>query len=169
MLEGDQAKRETESKTEPNEFMNTTINEHCIDVCNSLLRGELSAIETYNQAIEKHTGTPESSELARIRDEHARSVAKLRSNISGMGGTPSTDSGAWGVFAKAVQGTANLFGEDSALAALKQGEEHGRNEYRDALADDEVLAECKELFRSDLLMRVEEHISTLGRLEDANA
>ncbi|WP_193212903.1 DUF2383 domain-containing protein [Luteolibacter marinus] len=148
--------------------MNTTLNEHCIDVCNSLLRGELSAVETYNQAIEKHAGTPEATELARVRDEHARSVAKLRANVSEMGGIPSTDSGAWGIFAKAVQGTANLFGEDSALAALKQGEEHGRKEYHEALADDEVMTECKELFRSDLLMRIEEHIATLSRLEAAN-
>ena len=33
--------------------MNTTTTDKCIEACNSLLRGEISAIETYNQAIEK--------------------------------------------------------------------------------------------------------------------
>jgi hypothetical protein len=28
--------------------------EHCIKVCNSLLRGEISAVETYDKAIEKY-------------------------------------------------------------------------------------------------------------------
>lgn len=149
--------------------MSTTtqeINEHCIEVCNRLLRGELSAIETYNKAIEKFTRETASGELARIRDEHARTVGKLRTNIFDMGGEPSTDSGAWGVFATSVQGAANLFGVDSALSALLRGEEHGREEYEEALKDDDVMESCKQLISGDLLPKTREHILTLKRLED---
>lgn len=145
----------------------TQDNKHCIKVCNSLLRGELSAVETYRQAIEKFTPSPEMAELSRILGEHESAVAKLRVNVAEMGGEPETGSGAWGAFAKTVQGAANLFGEDSALSALQQGEEHGREQYRDALGDDEVLSDCKKLIRSALLPAVEEHIAALKRLSDA--
>lgn len=40
-------------KPKPFQLMNT-IHDHCINVCNSLLRNELYAVETYGQAIEKY-------------------------------------------------------------------------------------------------------------------
>lgn len=140
---------------------------HCIDICNSLLRGELSAVETYNQAIEKFSDAAACSELIRIRNEHVESVAKLQANVVSMGGEPDNDSGAWGVFSKLVQGTANLFGDESALMALKRGEEHGRDEYQKALDDVRVMPSCKELMLNDLLPKVQSHISTLDRLEES--
>lgn len=148
--------------------MNTTTNnnQECIHACNSLLRGELSAIETYNQVIEKFSDENACSELTRIRDEHTKSAGKIRANVVQMGGEPSTDSGAWGAFAKAVQGSANLFGDDSALNSLQQGEEHGRNDYERALDSDDVLPDCKQMIRTELLPKVREHIAVLERLED---
>ena len=47
----------------------------CIDVCNSLLRGELSAVETYSLAINRYVGKPAVTELQKIRTEHALSAA----------------------------------------------------------------------------------------------
>ena len=140
---------------------------NCIDVCNSLLRGELSAVETYSQAITKYSGKPVLGELQRIRSEHAQSAARLTENVRSMGGKPDTDSGAWGVFAKAVQGAANLFGADSAIESLQRGEEKGREDYQDALENEDVMAECKTMIRNELLPRIERHLSALARLEDA--
>jgi hypothetical protein len=48
--------------------------DHCIDVCNRLLRGERSAVETYDKAIEKYGSEPAAATLRRIRDEHALAV-----------------------------------------------------------------------------------------------
>lgn len=135
--------------------------EHCIGVCNRLLRGELSAVETYNLVIQKFSDEPEVGELSRLRDEHAWAVSRLQENVRGMGGRPDTDSGAWGAFTKTLQSTANLFGENSALSLIEQGEKHGQNDYQDALADDEVMADCKMMIRSELLPRIEQHIETL--------
>ncbi|MFC7336807.1 DUF2383 domain-containing protein [Haloferula chungangensis] len=147
--------------------MNTsTQNEECIEVCNSLLRGELSAVETYAQVIEKFDGDPKLGELQRIKDEHLTSVNRLIVNVTEMGGVPSTESGAWGTFAKTIQGAANLFGENSAISALLQGEEHGQSEYEDALKDDVVMMDCKTMIRSELLPRVNEHIVALKRLSN---
>ncbi len=141
-------------------------NEECIKVCNSLLRGELSAVETYSLAINRYAGKPAVGELQRIRTEHALSAARLSQSVREMGGTPEEESGAWGLFAKAVQGAANLFGADSALESLQRGEEKGRSDYEDALKNDEVMAAHKEVISSELLPRINHHIATLERLEE---
>lgn len=136
----------------------------CIEVCNSLLRGEISAVETYKQTITKFEGDSAATSLRKICAEHEAAASLLRQNVSRMGGEPSTDSGAWGTFAKSVQGTAKMFGESSALKGLQEGEEHGRNEYEDALENDDVMSDCKELVRSNLLPRIERHITELKSL-----
>jgi uncharacterized protein (TIGR02284 family) len=143
--------------------MNTT--EKCIKVCNSLLRGELSAVETYSQAIRKYEDSPVADQLREIRNEHVNSSKILADNVAGMGGVPETDSGAWGVLAKAVQGAANLFGANSAIESLLEGEETGRSDYEDALTNQDVLPECKAMIRDSLHPATVRHISRLQSLE----
>lgn len=144
--------------------MNAT--DECIDVCNSLLRGELSAVETYNQAIAKFGSDPERRALEGIRAEHQRSVSRLREHLIDMGATPASDSGAWGSFAKAVEGTAKLLGESPALKALEEGEEHGIDEYEEALRNPDVMSEIKTVIRAELLPALSNHIAALARLRN---
>jgi hypothetical protein len=144
--------------------MNST-NDHCIDTCNSLLRGELSAVETYSQAIDTYAGTSVVEKLRGIRAEHVNSAALLSANVREMGGEPEKDSGVWGIFAVAVQGTADLFGENSALASLRKGEQIGRDDYQDALADADVMPDCKRLISEELLPAVNRHIAVLESFE----
>ncbi|BDS06801.1 hypothetical protein NT6N_18410 [Oceaniferula spumae] len=146
--------------------MNTTpqYNEDCIKECNSLLRGELSAVETYEQAIDKFGHEGQGMPLRRIKEEHQASVRDLKDSITAMGGIPDDESGAWGTFATAVQGAANLFGDNSAVAALKQGEKHGENEYEEALEKDCIMPSCRSQIQTKLLPRVKSHISTLDSL-----
>jgi uncharacterized protein (TIGR02284 family) len=145
--------------------MNT---EHCIDICNGLLRGERSAVETYDQALEKYREElAVLPELTRIRSDHAAAVRELEANVLSMGGTPDETSGAWGSVAVAVQGTANLFGAGSALESLQQGEKAGEHDYEKALEDDEVMTECKSLIQTKLLPTVQEHVVTLEALQEA--
>jgi len=136
----------------------------CIDVCNRLLRGELSAAETYRQTISKFEGDPAVTTLRQILSDHEFAAELLRNNVLEMGGEPSTDSGAWGVFANTVQGVAKVFGESSALKGLQQGEEHGLDDYEDALEDDDVMASCKDMIRADLMPRTRQHIASLQEL-----
>ena len=141
--------------------MSTTTTQECISTCNRLLRGEISAVETYGQAIEKFAGEPEVAVLRRIRDDHRESVSKLKANIMSMGGNPDTDSGAWGTFAKGVEGAAKFFGERSAVAALREGEEFGIGLYDAAMEDDDVLPDCKNLIATELRPPLNVHISSL--------
>jgi uncharacterized protein (TIGR02284 family) len=145
--------------------MNAT--HECIDVCNSLLRGELSAIETYSQALAKFVDDPARSALEDIRFDHEASASRLRDHILEMDAEPSTDSGAWGEFAKAVEGTAKILGETAALEALERGENHGIDEYEKALRNPDVMDEIKTVIRTRLLPVLTEHIATLKRLKKA--
>jgi uncharacterized protein (TIGR02284 family) len=141
--------------------------EHCIEICNKLLRGERSAVETYDMAIRKFGAEPALAELSRLRDHHAEAVSTLEENVLSMGGQPDEHAGAWGAFANTVQGTANLLGANSALEALQKGEQSGQGDYEKALEDDEVMAECKNLIQTRLLPRTTEHIEILERLQKA--
>lgn len=135
--------------------------DECIDTCNQLLRGEMSAVETYQEAIRKFSDVPGVEVLRNIESEHRLSIADLQANIREMGGEPSSDSGAWGEFAKAVQKTANLFGENSATASLLKGERHGEREYCEAIDDDDTLPECRVMMEATLLPRIRRHIAKL--------
>jgi hypothetical protein len=109
------------------------------DHLNSFLRGELSAVETYRQVMEMADKGPEGAsvrtQLQPAYDSHERRVRLLTEKIRALGGKPSTDSGAWGSFAKAVQGGAKAFGLKAAVAVLEQGEDHGRNDYQRDIPD----------------------------------
>lgn len=106
-----------------------------IDQLNSLLRGEISAVETYKMAIEKLTKASFVSVLRDCLASHERRVTTLGDEIRKLGGTPAKGSGAWGTFAKLFEGSAAVFGEKAAIAALEEGEDHGRNDYERELAD----------------------------------
>ncbi len=150
--------------------MNATLSEpthRSISICNKLLRGELAAVETYGQAIMKYDTSPEADELRRIRLEHSKSARILTDNVRAMGGYPTPDSGAWGLFVSAVQGAANLLGEESALESLKQGEELGKQDYENALQDQAVTEEFRNLIRTELLPPLVKHIAILESTEQA--
>jgi uncharacterized protein (TIGR02284 family) len=106
-----------------------------IDHLNSFLRGERSAVETYEQCIEKIDDPMVCQQLEQFRNSHAQRVQKLSARITTLGGVPDDDSGMWGSFAKLVEGGAKIFGKDAAIAALEEGEDHGVKDYSRDLED----------------------------------
>lgn len=133
---------------------------------NTLLRGEISAAETYRMAIDKVVGSdegPASAGLLReIQEEHGRAAQEIRDRIQELGGEASDSSGAWGAWAKTVQGTMNLFGDASSLKALKEGEEHGLKDYQDAIGT--VDPSSKQLIGNQLIPAQQRHINLLDQL-----
>ena len=120
-----------------------------VDTLNGFLRGEISAVETYRQAIEKLDGSSTQMQLEDIRRSHEQRVAKLRDLVARLGGEPADDSGAWGAFARLVEGGAKTFGERAAVAVLEEGEDHGLKQYRDDL--EKLDATSRQLVVMDLL------------------
>jgi demethoxyubiquinone hydroxylase (CLK1/Coq7/Cat5 family) len=108
----------------------THTNDQTIDQLNSFLRGELSAVETYRQALSAVSSVPHRSTLELCERSHQSRVDILRQEVQRRGGEPAQGSGAWGTFAKAIEGTAKAMGEKGAIAALEEGEDHGREDYR---------------------------------------
>jgi hypothetical protein len=131
---------------------------------NSLLRGELAATQTYQQAMAKVGDDPRAADLRRLRDEHRTAANELRKHIHEHGEKPVQGSGGWGVYAKAVEGAAKLFRDAAALKALREGEEFGAKEYEKALTDPSLPDDCKGLIRPRLLPETRGHIPVLDRL-----
>ena len=104
--------------------------EKTIDQLNSFLRGELSAVETYDQALAKLQDFPQRSTLQQCERSHAERARLLAEEVRRLGGEPSDSAGVWGAFAKAVEGTAAALGTKAAIAALEEGEDHGRDDYK---------------------------------------
>jgi uncharacterized protein (TIGR02284 family) len=133
---------------------------------NSLLRGEISAAETYRMAMDKVGSSPsvapDASLLREMQAEHGKAAQALRHRISALGGQASDSSGAWGAWAQTVQGTMNLFGDTSALKSLKEGEEHGLKDYQEAL--DDVDTQTAQLIRGELIPAQQRHIDVLTQL-----
>lgn len=95
----------------------------------SLLRGEISAVETYDQAI-KHLQHLSINDLIANRDCHRKRVDLIANNIRQHGGIPDTTSGVWGSFARLVERGAALISDRTVVAALEEGEDRGLAQYR---------------------------------------
>lgn len=103
-----------------------------VEQLNSFLRGEISAVETYRQALESDSikASAHGAKLAECKQSHEQRVAILTEEIRKLGGTPAEGSGVWGAFAKIVEGGAAALGEKTAIAALEEGEDHGNKDYK---------------------------------------
>ncbi|MEQ9321608.1 MAG: DUF2383 domain-containing protein [Polyangiaceae bacterium] len=138
-----------------------------IDQLNSFLRGELSAVETYQQCIEKVSSDALTKQLEALQESHQLRARRLQERIRHLGGDPADDSGVWGSFVKLVEGGAKLLGERAAVSALEEGEDHGRDDYLrdfgDLSADNrffiehEILPEQKRTH--DVLSKIQEDMS----------
>ena len=137
------------------------------DDMNKLLRGELSAIETYQQALEKERADFEQEtafqQLSSILRDHQQAAVQLRTEIQRVGGTPVDDPGAWGTWSKIVMATAKLFGDKAALKALKEGEESGLKDCEDMLQGGTVPSEVQPLI-ANLAAQQQAHIRVLDEL-----
>lgn len=129
-----------------------------------LVRGEISAIETYEQALDGADGSPKAQELRLLHDDHAEAARALEEHLRRHGGEPPQGSGAWGAWARTVEATAQLFGTSAALKALKEGEEHGIAEYEEALQNGALPDDSRRLIQGDLLPKLKAHIPVLDRL-----
>lgn len=135
-----------------------------VETLNSFLRGELSAVETYRQAI-GHVSTDRFRDpLQDCMQDHEQRASSIRERIEKLGGKPAESSGVWGTFAKVVQAGADILGEEAAIKALEQGEDHGLADYQRDL--DKTHGEARRFVRMELLpaqRRTHERMSRLKK------
>jgi hypothetical protein len=109
-------------------------NDSTVKALNELLRGELSAVESYDKALPAVDEQPNlRADLQDCRASHEARAERIRAAIVQVGGEPARASGAWGVFARAVAGGARGLGWKTVISTLEEGEDHGLKEYKDAL------------------------------------
>jgi hypothetical protein len=119
-----------------------------LETLNSLMRGELAAVETYRHAI-THLGGEAPEALTVCQQSHDQRATRLAEHIVLAGGTPVSGSGMWGAFARVMEGGAALIGPRVLYAALEEGEDQGLTDYRAAI--DRVDQPGLVLLRNDLL------------------
>lgn len=140
---------------------------HNIEAINKLLKDELAATETYQQALnqlKEHVSLGEAEQLMPIYEDHKVAVASLQTQSRDLGGTPDEDSGAWGAWAKLVLGGATILGNKIVLQALHEGEKSGADDYDEVLKDTELAADLRSLIETKLLPAQQAHIRILDRL-----
>lgn len=139
-------------------------NEVAIEKLNEALRGERAAVETYIQALEKLGADPKGDEIRRIRAEHMEAVQDLKDEVIRLGGKPDRTSGAWGTWAETIVGTAKIFGRGATIRALREGEEHGEELFKDIASHDRVGSLVRDIMRSKYIPRQQRHIHSLSVL-----
>jgi uncharacterized protein (TIGR02284 family) len=144
--------------------MTTATADKAIDQLNSMLRGEISAVETYTQASRKIEAerAGDASLLRQIEQEHGRNAQLIREEIKRLGGEADNASGVWGVWAKSVESIATLLGDAATLKALKEGEEHGLRDYKDAI--EKLDGGSRDLVERLLIPAQNRHIALLDEL-----
>ena len=142
----------------------TTSTKTEIDTLNSLLRGELAAVATYEMALKSVYGPAAAGadQLLRFASDHRRSAETLKATVSALGGTPDETAGVWGAVTRVVQGSADLFGDWATVKSLLEGEDHGLSEYEKAV--ESVQPDIRRVIHQELIPRQRKHISALTEI-----
>ena len=139
---------------------------------NHLLNTEISAVETYEQALQEKEWKvldPQIQALFHILVDHVQAASQLATEVQRLGGRPVNGTKAWDrlshlrMDAASLFGDANSFGDKAALEALKEGEESGLKEYRAVLHHDVLSPEVKPLIGS-LEAKQQAHVRALADL-----
>ena len=126
------------------------------------MRGELSAIDAYDLAIQAVASAPLAHALLDLRARHQEHAQKLRELVESLGAEPDRDSGCWGLWARAVTIAASFLGPAAVLATMREGEQHGLAEYESHLC--ELEAESAHLVRDELIPATREQIGLISEL-----
>jgi hypothetical protein len=140
----------------------STHKEPPLEHLNALLRGEISAVESYRSALEKAEG-PARATLEGCCRTHEQHVAQLSDLITRHGGTPAARSGVWGSVVKLFEGSAAMLGMKALVTALEEGEELGRHDYTAMLAKLDL--ESREVIESAMLHDQKRNLEALATLK----
>lgn len=133
-----------------------------VNKINSCLQNEIAAVQIYEQAIQNIDDLNAQSDLKAAQESHAARVQKLKNTVRELGGNPEMSSGVKGVFARAAEGTAGLFGEKAAISVLEEGEDRNLEQYERLMNEPEQ--ELQNIAR-DMLTQEKEVHDMISRLK----
>ncbi|HEY1697278.1 MAG TPA: DUF2383 domain-containing protein [Polyangiaceae bacterium] len=134
-----------------------------IETLNSLLRDELAAVMTYDEALRERSAFSGKTELSRCQRSHETRAAILREKILALGGKPVKTAGVTGVWNQVIERGAAAIGDEMAFRVLEQGEDHVLDDYRRGLR--EVDAEVRAFLEHDVMPEEEYTHRTMRDLE----
>lgn len=129
-----------------------------------ILRGEISAVEAYEEVMKKVSTKPDIDRFLSFKEDHERAKNYWRGRASQQLTSPPETSGVWGSTVEGIVKSASLLGDKTALRALMAGEEHGMKEYKELLQSDDVSEADKRFIREELMPAQERHIASLKSL-----
>ena len=129
-----------------------------------LMRGEISAIEAYDKALENLDNASYRAKLTDIKTDHEKTSLELSALMDSKGYEVEKESGAWGSFVENFVGASSYAGDNVMLKSLKQGEEHGRRQCANLLESEHISQDTKKIVENMFKNRIEGHINTLERL-----
>jgi hypothetical protein len=130
---------------------------------NRLIRGEMAAVDTYNQALETVMNEPFASDLHAIMVEHRTAAQVLRQHVNRQGGMPASSPGTWGGRDLALESVSPPVALAATFKVLMEGEAGGVREYEQALQERCLDPQSRSLISSVLIPRTRSHISILDR------
>lgn len=101
-----------------------------VDRLNSFLREELTAVESYRQALEGRSAFSGKTELSQCQGSHEERAKVLRERIEALGGKPADTTGLVGAAVKVAEGAAVAMGGNAAISLLEIGEDRILRDYR---------------------------------------
>lgn len=135
---------------------------HLID---SICRGEISAIEAYEQVIEKLDKSVEIKKMIKdFYSDHKYALQFWKAQSLKNDHDPQDSSGVWGKTVEAIVGMSKIFGEVAALKALLEGEEHGLKEYQSMLESPVLTQEQRDEIIEKFIPCQKRHIHRLDSL-----
>jgi hypothetical protein len=143
-----------------------TATDQTIATCNALLTGEIDAVETYSQVIDKFDPEAADMALGLLRTDHQANVFELQKLITDGDAEPAVGSGTWSGFDQALQEAETLLGEAPVLKILQTGEELGISQYEIALANATVSAVAKAIIKRTLMPALSGHLIELQLRRD---
>lgn len=143
-----------------------TATDPTLDTCNTLLIGEMAAVETYSQLIDKFDAEGSDVALERIRSHHQENVFELQMLIADGHAEPAASLGTWPGFDEALQQSEVLVGESPVLKILQACEALVVSQYKNALASEEVSDAAKAVIKHRLLPVLAGHLIDLQQRRD---
>ncbi len=137
--------------------------ETSVNTLNSFLRGELAAIESYRQAIDKVDKPPIKSQLGSCLRSHEQRVSVLKQQIQSLGGEPVQSSGTWGTVGKVIASAAGMLSDKAAVGALEEGEDLVRDDYQRDL--DKLDPSSRQMVQEQLLPEQLQTHATMSSLK----